>query len=80
MVECIEVKEADLDDLVQRVTAGEEVMICRGGRPVARLIAAGEQPRRRQLGSAKGLFEVTDAFFEPLPEELLRAFEGEDDE
>ena len=30
----------------------------------------------RKLGLAKGEFEVTDAFFEPLPEELLAAFEG----
>ena len=30
----------------------------------------------RKLGFAKGEFEVTDAFFEPLPEELLAAFEG----
>lgn len=67
MVECVEVKGADLAELLSRVRAGEELVICEAGQPVAKLIAAGGQPRRRQFGSAKGLFEVPDAFFDPLP-------------
>ncbi len=30
----------------------------------------------RLIGLGKGLVEVPDSFFEPLPEELLRLFEG----
>ncbi len=32
----------------------------------------------RPIGLAKGLFEVPDTFFESLPDDLIRAFEGHD--
>lgn len=55
----------------------DRIVLCRRNRPIAevRLIAAVEdQPR--SLGLAGGEFSVDDAFFEPLPDEMLDAFDG----
>ena len=67
--------KTNLSRLLAQVEAGEEVVIARNGKPVARLVIAREQGKRR-FGSMKGLISMDDAFFEPLPEEELRAWEG----
>lgn len=64
-----------LSRLVRRVAAGEEIVIARAGVPVARLVPL-EKPRRRVLGVDEGRFEVPEDFDAPLPEEVLRSFEG----
>ena len=64
-----------LSRLLARVEAGEEVVIARNGKPVARLVAC----RRRgkpQFGSWRGRVALDDSFFAPLPEEELSAWEG----
>lgn len=63
-----------LSRLLRRVAAGEEIVIARGGRPVARLVPV-RRPRRRALGRDRGLFEVPEDFDAPLPEDLARGFE-----
>ncbi|MDQ3537489.1 MAG: type II toxin-antitoxin system prevent-host-death family antitoxin [Actinomycetota bacterium] len=63
-----------LSRLLSRVEAGEDVVINRSGRPVARLVAV-TQPQRRQLGRDEGVFEVPEDFDAPLPDEVLAAFE-----
>jgi prevent-host-death family protein len=60
--------------LLERVALGEEIVIARAGKPVARLVPVEMQGGRRP-GGAEGL-EVPDTFFEPLPEEILRTFES----
>lgn len=57
--------------------ADDRLIICNRHRPVAevRLLPAARTAARR-LGVAKGAFEVPDAFFEPLPNDLLAAFTG----
>ncbi|MGH2785141.1 MAG: type II toxin-antitoxin system Phd/YefM family antitoxin [Actinomycetota bacterium] len=64
-----------LSRLLRRVAAGEEIVIARAGKPVARL-APIRRGRVREFGSDEGVFEVPDDFNEPLPDEMLRAFEG----
>jgi len=64
-----------LSRLLERVAAGEEVVIAKAGRPVARLVAYVQTPNRRLLGRDAGLFEVPEDFDAPLPEEVLAAFE-----
>jgi prevent-host-death family protein len=65
-----------LSKLLRRVEAGEEVVIRRGRRVVARLVPA-EPSLRREFGRDRGLFEVPDNFDSPLPPEVLADFERE---
>jgi prevent-host-death family protein len=65
--------------LLRRVARGEEVVISRAGRPVARLSPINPPLKERVPGSAKGLFVVPDNFNDPLPPEIQRYFEGEED-
>jgi prevent-host-death family protein len=65
---------AELSRLIERALAGEEIVITRRGKPTVRLLPVEEAPPRRKPGALKGLFEVTDAFFEPLPDDILEAF------
>jgi prevent-host-death family protein len=64
-----------LSRLLDRVSQGEEIVIARAGRPVARLVPVSEQPERREPGSASGRVVVGEDFDAPLPEEVLEAFE-----
>jgi antitoxin (DNA-binding transcriptional repressor) of toxin-antitoxin stability system len=58
-------------------THGERVLICKRNRPVAELHAV-ESARTapRPIGLGRGQVTVPPAFFDPLPEEMLDAFEG----
>ena len=64
-----------LSRLLRRVAAGEEIIIARGGRPVARLVPITE-PRERNLGSDRGLFDLPSDFDAPLPDDVLGEFES----
>jgi prevent-host-death family protein len=63
-----------LSRLLRQVMAGDEVVITRGGVPIARLVPAGDR-RNRELGSDQGLYDVPDDFDAPLPDGLLDRFE-----
>jgi prevent-host-death family protein len=68
-----------LSELVDRAAAGEEIVIARHGRPVARLVAYAPPPgKRRKLGVLAGQGWIADDFDAPLPEDVLAAFEGRD--
>jgi antitoxin (DNA-binding transcriptional repressor) of toxin-antitoxin stability system len=76
MVNIYEVK-AKLSEYLEAVARGERVVICRRNRPVAELRAAGAVRRaRRPIGLDKGRLSVPPSFFEPLPDDLLEAFEA----
>jgi len=64
----VDVYEAEgrLEKLVQEAEAGEEVLITRDGKPVARIVAPSAVHKERVPGSAKGLFVVPDDFDAPL--------------
>ncbi len=64
-----------LSRLLARVVEGEEIVIAKAGKPVARLVPVELRPRRRVLGQDEGLFEVPDDFDDPLPEDVLASFE-----
>lgn len=66
-----------LSRLLRRVAAGEEVVIAKSGRPVARLVPVGAQPRERTLGTERGRIVIADDFDAPLPPEILARFLGE---
>ena len=63
-----------LSRLLQRVAGGEEIVIARAGKPIARLVPVEPKPRRR-IGQDDGLFEVPDDFDAPLPDEVLALFQ-----
>lgn len=65
--------KTNLSELLRRVESGEEVVICRGSTPVARLVAVGSAGRRR-FGVDRGLFVVPDDFDAPLSDDVLDAF------
>lgn len=60
-----------LSQLLDRAEAGEEIVISRHGKPIVRLVPVRTEPRRP--GLARG--RVTDAFFEPLPDDELDAWD-----
>ncbi len=60
--------------LLERVALGEEIVIAKAGRPVARLVRFEAGSTRRVVGTAKGRFTVPDDFNEPLPREILDHF------
>jgi len=64
-----------LSRLLRRVAAGEEILIAKGGTPVARLVPI-KPPKLRVLGRDKGLFEIPDDFDAPLPDDVLESFEN----
>lgn len=65
-----------LSRLLRRAASGEEVVITRGGEPVARLVPV-RRAGHRELGQDIGLFEYPEDFNEPLPGDMLGAFEGD---
>ncbi len=60
--------------LSRLIAEGEEVVIARYGEPVARLVPIRSKTESRKPGTAKGLFEIPDSFFDPLPDEILNGF------
>ena len=65
-----------LSRLVERVEAGEEVVIARSGKPVARLVPLARADGPRVPGAMRGEIRMADDFDAPLPAELEAAFYG----
>lgn len=73
----VNVQEAKthLSRLLERAHRGETIVLAKAGKPYARLVPL-ETRLPRKPGLLKGRFKLTDAFFEPLPEDELRRREG----
>ena len=65
-----------LSQLVERAEAGEEIVIARAGRPVARLAPLVAHKGPRKLGLLEGRLRIPDDFNAPLPANVLKAFLG----
>lgn len=65
-----------LSRLLAQVAAGEEVVIAKSGKPLAKLTLISAEKPKRTLGRDLGLFEVPDDFNAALPEDELQAFES----
>ena len=65
-----------LSRLLARVEEGEEVVIARNGKPIARLVAHQSGEGRRRFGALRGQLVVDDSFFDPLPESELASWES----
>lgn len=70
--------KTQLSRLVDQALQGEDVVIARSGKPVARLTRLAPQPKKRRLGLLDGQFKIPDDFNAPLPADVLSTFEGGD--
>jgi prevent-host-death family protein len=66
-----------LSRLLDRAAAGEEIVVARAGRPVARLVALAPDRRPRAPGQLRGKISIADDF-DQTPPWLIDAFEGND--
>ena len=66
-----------LSRLLARAATGEEIIIAKAGKPIARLEPVATAPARRTPGSARGRIWVAPDFDAPLPEDIIQAFESE---
>ncbi len=71
----IDEAKTHLSQLLNRALRGEEVIIAKAGKPVARLVPFEEAPARRRPGTARGTISISPDFDAPLPDEILDAFE-----
>ena len=61
--------------LLERVRQGEEIVLAKAGKPVARMVPVADAMARRTPGSARGKVALHDDFDAPLPDDLLDGFE-----
>lgn len=67
-----------LSQLVERAAAGEEIIIAKAGRPLARLVPLARRTTPRKFGLLAGQgFWIGDDFDDPLPDDMMAAFNGE---
>lgn len=69
--------KTQLSKLIERVERGEEVIIARAGKPVARLTSLESVKKPVVFGLLKGKLHISEDFDAPLPDEVLAEFEGE---
>ncbi|MFP4207135.1 MAG: type II toxin-antitoxin system Phd/YefM family antitoxin [Wenzhouxiangella sp.] len=68
--------KTQLSKLVEAAIAGEEVIIARAGKPVARLSALEKPACKRRLGILDGQMVIPEDFNAPLPDEVIESFYG----
>jgi prevent-host-death family protein len=73
----IHTAKTHLSRLVNEVAAGEEIVIAKAGKPVARLLPFEPHRQPRRPGLMKGKIWIGENFDDPLPEEIMAAFRGE---
>ena len=71
--------KTNLSELVRRAQQGEEIIITSGRerKPVVRLVAIDPAPEKRRIGFLAGKGGIGPEFFDPLPEDELRLWNGE---
>ena len=72
----IHAAKTQLSRLVDAAAAGEEIIIAKSGKPMARLGPLVEAQKKRRLGVLAGKLRVPEDFDAPLPDEVIEAFEG----
>jgi antitoxin (DNA-binding transcriptional repressor) of toxin-antitoxin stability system len=77
MIFTVHQAKTQLSKLIAAALDGEEVIIARGDKPVVRLAPLEPTHKRPVFGAMKGQIELTDAFFEPLPDDELARWNGD---
>lgn len=65
-----------LSKLVEKVLDGQEIIISKAGKPVAKLVPFNQGASSRKLGLMKGKIRMSADFDAPLPESIIEEFEG----
>ena len=68
--------KSKLSKLINRVIAGEEVIVAKSGKPVAKIVPLEKSIQDRKPGSAKGKIIIAEDFDAPLPDDILKEFYG----
>ncbi len=68
--------KTQLSKLIEEAAAGKDVVIARGGKPVALLTRLGPPKRKLKFGVLKGKIKISADFDAPLQSEVLGQFEG----
>lgn len=78
-MKCVNMRDAktNLSRYIAERAPGDTLVLCNRHEPVAEIRTIDKKKRVRRIGVAKGKFEWPDSFFDPLPEEIMRAFRGE---
>ena len=66
--------KSKLSKLINQVIAGEEVIVAKSGKPVAKIVPFEKPIQNRKPGSAKGKLVISDDFDAPLPDDILQGF------
>ena len=72
----IHAAKTQLSRLVEAAASGQEIVIAKAGRPVARLVPLALPVRPKRLGLLRGKIRVSADFDAPLPDDVLDAFDG----
>jgi prevent-host-death family protein len=77
MANALNIHEAknQFSKLLKRVQLGEEIIIAKAGKPIARLVPFSAPAKVRKPGGAEGMITISPDFDDPLPEDLQKAFE-----
>jgi antitoxin (DNA-binding transcriptional repressor) of toxin-antitoxin stability system len=66
-----------LSRYLAKLAKEEVIVLCKRNVPIAEIRPLPtKRTKKRPVGLARGQFEVPDSFFEPLPDETVRGFEG----
>jgi prevent-host-death family protein len=70
----IQEAKSNLSNLIDQAIAGEEVVISKLGKPVAKIVPLEKPTRNRKPGSAKGKLIISDDFDAPVSDDILKGF------
>jgi len=74
--------KASISDYVPDLLKGKKLILCKRNEPIAEIIGLGSSikktRKKREIGFAAGRFKVPDSFFEPLSDDEVSLFEGQD--
>jgi prevent-host-death family protein len=68
--------KTSLSRLVDRAASGEEIILSKAGKPLAKLVPFHRSTEPRKPGGWEGQVHISEDFDAPLPEDIQNAFEG----